>query len=79
MLSNRRTSEGRQKIIHSDNSDKRLGGQRFLLTEHGSVVDNEDEGGISSGPLPSAPESSWIDKMFMERKKYDRTLQVLTE
>lgn len=50
-----------------------------MLTEHGSVVDNEDEGGISSGPLPSAPESSWIDKMFMERKKYDRILQVPTE
>lgn len=32
------------------------------------VVGNEDEGNISNGPSPSANESSWIDKMFMERK-----------
>lgn len=41
-----------------------------MLPEQGNVVSNEDAGNMSNGPLPSAKESSWIDKMIMEREKY---------
>lgn len=50
-----------------------------MFTEHRSVVGNEDEGSISNNSSPSATESSRIDEMFMETKKYDRTCQVPDE
>lgn len=43
------------------------------------MVGNEDEGSISNNSSPSATESSRIDEMFMETKKYDRTCQVPDE
>lgn len=54
-------------------------GTVILFTEHRSVVGNEDEGSISNNSSPSATESSRIDEMFMETKKYDRTCQVPDE
>lgn len=43
------------------------------------MIGNEDEGGRSNGPSPSATESSCIDKMFTERKQYERICQVPEE